>query len=97
MQQRLELKRHLAIIGDDERGVEALAVERHAVDQAKRVRPQLPGRLVEVLGREAKVELDARRGTLARRLAEELPPRIAREAVLGELLDRVPAVGAEDL
>lgn len=87
VQQRLELKRHVAVVCDDERRVEALLVEGHAVQQAKLVRPGGLELVVDALGREAKVELDAggARGPFAGGLAEELPPRVAREAVLLQL------------
>ena len=86
MEQGLNLERLVAVVADDERRVEALAVERNAVQQAELVRPQLARRVVEVLRREAKVELDAgARGAFARGLAEELPPSGAGEAVLWQL------------
>lgn len=87
MQQRLNLKRHIAIIRHDKRRVEALAVERDAVQEAEGVRPQRLGLGVEALGRQAEVELDAVAvtGALAGRLAQELPPRAARKSMLRKL------------
>lgn len=93
MHQHLALKRPLVVIRHDDARRQALPVQRDAVDQVELVRPRLARRGVEPLGRRAqpKVELDGevRRarggGRLARRLAEELPPRRPREAVLREL------------
>lgn len=52
----------------------------------------------QVAGREAKVELDAGAVALAGGLAEKLPARVAREAVLGEVLcRRAVAARAKDL
>lgn len=98
MQQGLELERDLAIVSDDEGGVEALLVESDAVQQAKLVRPQALPLVVELLRGQSKVQLDARsRGALARGLAEELPARVAGEAVLGELGGGFAIGGAKNL
>jgi hypothetical protein len=87
VQQRLELKRLVTVIRNDERRAETVRVKRHAVQQAKLVRPQGLDLVVDGLPREAEVELDGGRGALGGRLAEELPARVAGEAVLGELGD----------
>lgn len=55
MQQGLELERDLAIVSDDEGGVEALLVESDAVQQAKLVRPQTLPLVVELLRGQSKV------------------------------------------
>lgn len=97
VQQSLELKGLLAIVGDDDGRAQTIPVERDAVEQTKRIRPQLLGLLGEGLGREAEIELDARRGAFGRRLAEELPAGVARESVLGELASAMVGAGTEDL
>lgn len=43
VQERLELKRLVALVGDDQRGVQALAAQRHAVQKTKLVGPRLAG------------------------------------------------------
>ena len=58
MHQDLQVKGHVALVGDDERRGQRGAVECDTVDCAKLVGPGGAGGLVEALGGEAKVELD---------------------------------------
>lgn len=96
--QDLNVKGHVALVGDDDGGGEGLAVEGDAVDSAKLIGPEGAGLFVDALGGETKVELDAIGGRLRRRLAEELPAGDAGEAVLGELAELgVVGRGSEDL
>lgn len=98
MQERLKLKGLVAVVGNDNGRRQALAGERDAVEQAEAVGPGLLVLLGQVPGREAKVELDVGAVPLAGGLAEKLPARVAREAVLGEVLGgRAVATGAKDL
>lgn len=98
VQERLKLKRLVAVVGDDNGGGQALAGQGDAVEEAKLVGPGLAVLVGERLGREAKVELDVGAVALAGRLAEELPARVAREAVLRELLGGLAvAACAKDL
>lgn len=85
MQQGLELERNVAIVGDDQGGVQAVPVKHDAVDESKLVGPQLLGLFRNALGGEAKVELDTGAGALAGGLAKKLPSRVTGEAVLAEL------------
>lgn len=85
MQEGLELKRNIAIVGDDQGGVQAIPVKHDAVDESKLVRPQLLGLFRDALRRQTKVKLDAGAGALAGGLAKELPSRVTSEAVLTEL------------
>ena len=98
MQQRLALKRLVALVGHHQRRAQAVGRQRDAVQQAELVGPQLARGVVEVLRRQAKVELDAARGALCGGLAEELPAGVAGEAVLGQLGGGlVVGGGAKDL
>jgi hypothetical protein len=84
VQERLKLKGLVAVVGNDNGGGEALAGEGDAVEKAEAVGPGLLVLVGQRLGREAKVELDVGAVALAGRLAEKIPSRVAREAVLGE-------------
>jgi hypothetical protein len=97
VQQGLELKGSLAVVGDDEGGDEVLGLEGDAVEQGVLVRPEGLDGLVDVVGGQAKVELDARGCALGGRLAQELPARVSCEAVLGQLGDGGVVRGAENL
>lgn len=50
VQQRLELEWHITFVRDHQRGPQALAVERDAVQETKLVWPQAAGGIVKVLG-----------------------------------------------
>jgi hypothetical protein len=69
----LEVKCILAVVGDNDCGAEALAVERNTVDKSKLVGPECLEVVADALRGQAKVELDARAGALAGGLSEELP------------------------
>ena len=104
VQEDLTLEGLVAVVGDDDGGDEALLGQGDAVDEGEGVGPEGGGVGVEGGGGEAEVELDAgvggpgRRGRLGRRLAEELPPRGAREPVLRQARGRGVVGGrAEDL
>lgn len=98
VQQGLEVKWNIAVVGDDESCAEGFGIEGDAVNEVELVGPQGLDVFGEVLRGQAKVELDARRGPLAGGAAEELPAGVASESVLGELGGRfVIGSGAEDL
>ena len=59
VQQGLEIKRSITVGGDNKRGVEAIAVERNAVDEGELVWPQSFGLFGDTLRGKAKVELHA--------------------------------------
>lgn len=69
----LEVKCGVAVVGDNNCGVEALTVERNAVDEGKLVGPKSLEVVADALRRETEVELDARARALAGGLSEELP------------------------
>lgn len=50
VQQRLELEWYITFVRDHQRGPQALAVERDAVQETKLVWPQAAGGIVKVLG-----------------------------------------------
>jgi hypothetical protein len=50
VKQCLELEWHIALVGNHQRRLQALAVKRDAVQETKLVWPQLAGGIVEVLG-----------------------------------------------
>jgi hypothetical protein len=89
MHQHLELPGgRLLLVPHQDAGRQALAPQRHAIDEAELKRPGGLALLIQVTRAEAKVQLDAaisaiiRARALARALAQELPARDAREAVL---------------
>ena len=98
--QNLAVKgRRSVIVGGDDAGGQALAGEGDAVNQVELEGPGSGGLGVEPRGgrAQAEVELDAD-GGLGRRLAQELPPRRAREPVLRQVLGlRVVRGRAKDL
>ena len=73
MEKSLEVKRSIAVVGDNDCGVEAFRVERHTVDEGKLVGPESLEVVTDALRGQAKVELDAGAGALAGGLSEELP------------------------
>lgn len=73
MKKSLEIKYSVAVVGDNDCGVEAFRVERHTVDESKLVGPQSLEVVTDALRGEAKVELNAGAGALAGGLSEELP------------------------
>ena len=90
MHQRLELPRLFALIPDNDTRTQIPPSQRNAVYQPKLKRPRLPALLTQIAGRQPEVQLHgviartaARR--FGRRLAQELPARRAREAVLWQL------------
>jgi hypothetical protein len=83
VQKCLAFKRNITLVCHHQRSAQALGSKRNAVQKTKLIGPQLAGSIVEILRRQAKVELDAVRRSLG--LAEELPARVAGEAVLGKL------------
>ncbi len=106
MQQDLAVKRLGVVVGGDDAGGEAVALEGDAVDEVEAEGPVDGGEGVEPgrVGAQAEVELDGglvggRPGhRLGGRLAQELPPRGAGEAVLREGLGLGVGWGrAEDL
>lgn len=106
MQQHLDIKRLVVIVGDNQAGGQALAGEGDAVDGVEGIGPLALGGIVEAGRTKAKVKLyreisGRRRGggrRLRSRLAQKLPTRVAREAMLGQLGGLfVVWSGAEDL
>lgn len=104
MRQHLEVPGLVVLVGDDQGGGEAGPLQGDAVDDVELVGPQLLCGGVERGAAQAEVELDREvlggrvAGRLAGGLAQELPPRRAREAVLRQLgRGGVVGRGAEDL
>jgi hypothetical protein len=114
VQQHLHIKRLRVVVRHHQLRDQPIPIKRHAVDQAERKRPGRAALRVHAFAAAAKtkVQLDrevggrttaaaAARGaglSLRRRLAEEVPLRVARESVLRELGRlRVVGGGAENL
>lgn len=95
MCQHLEIKGLVALVAHVEHGLQAVLAQRDAVLQAEVEGPRLAHVVGEVVGREAKVEAHGvvaalgQRAGLGRRLAQILPARDAREAVLRQRRCRV--------
>ncbi|KAL2112535.1 hypothetical protein VUR80DRAFT_7273 [Thermomyces stellatus] len=87
MQERLHLKRIIALVAHNQARPEAPRRQRDAVHKPEVVPPLLLPVGRQRLAREAKVEFHAAR-PLARALAQELPPHVPREAVLRQLAPR---------
>ena len=88
VQQRLELKGLIAVISDDNAGSESIRRQGDAVDEGEGEGPELFGLVGDGGLAKAKVELDrgvGLTGRLCRRLAQEIPSRVAGETVLGKL------------
>jgi hypothetical protein len=73
VEKSLEVKRSVAVVGDNDCGVEALAVERNAVDKSELVGPESLEVVADALRGQAKVELDTGAGALTGGLSKELP------------------------
>ena len=101
MQEDLGLEGFGAVIGDNNAGAKPVLAQSDAVDEVEAVGPESLGLVVEGGRRQAEVELNRgvrRARRLRRRLAQELPPRVARESVLRQLRRRrVVGGSAEDL
>lgn len=104
MQQHLELKCLLILVGNDNRSVQTSLLQGDAVNEVESVGPQATGLLIKRGRAETEIKLDvgvalAAVGLgLGGRLAEELPARVAGKAVLGQLRGSgVVGSGAEDL
>lgn len=50
MQKSLKFKRHVTFVCHHQGSAQALVAERNAVEEAKFIRPQLAGGIIEVLG-----------------------------------------------
>jgi hypothetical protein len=101
VQQELKLEARLALVAHIDHGLQPVLGQRDAVHEAKVERPRRARLVAQPRAAQPKVELD-RIGVervLGRRLAEELPARRAREAVLRERRRRVSGFRgrAEDL
>lgn len=100
MHQNLEFKVLLALIGDLERGPKRILAQSDAVHQSKLVRPCLPEIVAQHGMRQAEIQLDSKVSLagLGGGLSEELPGRVASEAMLGKGCGGVVLRrGAEDL
>jgi hypothetical protein len=96
--QDLDIIGDIALVGDDDGGGERFPVKGDAVDGAELIGPESADLLVDALGGQTKVELDAIGGGLGRGLAKELPAGGACETVLGKLAELgVVGGGTKDL
>lgn len=82
--QDLELEVLLALIGHLQRGCQRIFGQSNAVDKPKLIRPSLPKLLAQHAMRQSKIQLHSQipLSRLGRRLAQEFPVRVAREAML---------------
>src|SRR4051794_11000575 len=82
MQQHLELKRARALIAHRDNRAQTFFAQRYAVHQPEVKRPCLAELVRQRRAVQAEVELDAAARALRFLATEELPPDIARKAVL---------------